>query len=61
MAEIILTFNEDGTCTSETKGVKGQSCKDVSGFIEKALGNKTSDKTTREFYEKEDNKNILRR
>lgn len=61
MAEIILTFNDDGSVTSETKGVKGNSCKDVSAFIEKALGNKTGDKLTREYYEKEENKNLLRR
>jgi hypothetical protein len=61
MPEIEITFNTDGTSEIHSKGTKGKSCKDVTAFFEKALGNKTSDKNTQEYYEVETNNNILRR
>jgi hypothetical protein len=60
MGEVIITFN-DGESTVETKGIKGKSCKKASEFIEKGLGDKKSDKKTKEFYEKESNTNKIRR
>jgi hypothetical protein len=59
--QIIITFNGDGTSNVETVGIKGKSCKDASEFLESALGKKTGETLTREFYEKEQNNNLLRR
>ncbi|MFW6007895.1 MAG: DUF2997 domain-containing protein [archaeon] len=59
--EIIITFDENGESTVETKGFKGRECKKASEFIEKGLGNKLDDKHTREYYQKEDVSNRVRR
>lgn len=61
MGQIIITFLEDGTTETKVEGVKGKSCKDVTAFIEKGLGKKISDKLTPEFYQKEENNNVIRR
>ena len=39
-----------GETKIETHGFTGQSCKDASKFIEKALGQKTDDKLTQDYY-----------
>jgi len=49
---ITVTIPEDHTVGISTKveGVKGQSCRAVTGPIEKALGTVTDDVATPEFY-----------
>lgn len=59
--QIIITFNGDGTSNIETVGLKGKSCKDASQFLESVLGKKTNEVLTREFYEKEQDINLIRR
>jgi hypothetical protein len=47
--KITITVPLDGELSIETKGYSGPSCKDASKFLE-ALGEKTSDKNTTEYY-----------
>jgi hypothetical protein len=47
--KIIVTIPIEGEMTIETKGYSGGSCKDATKFLE-ALGEKTSDKNTAEYY-----------
>jgi len=49
----------DGAVTYETVGFSGNSCKDVSKFIEKGLGTKTSDKNTKECRNESEEKTSL--
>ena len=51
--EIIVSFDDNGEAVITVNGVKGKSCKDVTKFLEKELGEVTSDKKTKEFYEVE--------
>ena len=51
MQEIIIDFDEQGNPKITAKGIKGKSCKDVTAFLEKELGEKISDSNTREYYE----------
>ncbi len=46
--EIIVT--PDGKTTVETKGFTGASCQDAGRFIAEALGRKTGERLTSEFY-----------
>ena len=49
--EIIITINRDGSTNIEAKGIKGSSCVDATKPFEAALGHKTSDKQTGEYFE----------
>jgi len=59
MAEIILTFNEDGSVTKETKGFIGKECVDKTEFLEEALGKKKGERRLKASYyeEKEQEQN----
>lgn len=58
MAELILTFDFDGTIHKETKGFVGKSCVDKTKFIEEALGKPKNRKMKAEYYdEKEEERN----
>jgi hypothetical protein len=46
--EIIVT--PDGQSRVETKGFSGSSCREASKFIEQALGQRTGEQLTAEFY-----------
>lgn len=46
--EIIVAPN--GTTRIETKGFAGSECRAASEFVEKALGKRTDEKLTAEFY-----------
>jgi Protein of unknown function (DUF2997) len=46
--EIIVSLT--GQIQVETKGFAGSSCRDASRFLEEALGVKTEDRPTAEFY-----------
>jgi hypothetical protein len=52
MQTITITVSPDGTPKIEVNGVKGQSCKDVTKAVEKALGTVSTDKDTPEMYER---------
>jgi len=47
--EIIVT--PTGQTTLQTLGFTGASCQDASRFLEEALGQKTADRRTAEFYQ----------
>jgi hypothetical protein len=49
--EIIIT--PTGQTTVETKGFSGAGCRQASEFIEKALGPRTGERLTGEFYSQE--------
>ena len=53
MAEVEIVILPDGSAEVGVACVKGASCKDLTREIEKALGTVTSDKHTREMYERE--------
>lgn len=52
--KIKVTINEDASLEYDVKGVKGKSCEDVTGFIDK-LGQVTSRKHTEEHRQREIN------
>jgi len=53
MAEIILTFNDDGSVTKETKGFIGKKCVDDTKFLEDALGKRKGERRYKaKYYEK---------
>ena len=47
---IEITVDSKGNTTVETKGFTGSSCTEASRFIEQALGSKSGERTTAEFY-----------
>ena len=47
--EIIVT--QEGETTVQTQGFTGASCRDASKFLEEALGNRTGERLTGEFYQ----------
>jgi hypothetical protein len=49
--EIIITA--EGKTTVQTVGFTGPSCRDASRFIEQALGQRTGERQTAEFYQAE--------
>ena len=49
---IEIVVDSKGSTTVETKGFAGSECVEASRFIEQALGQKTSERTTAEFYTK---------
>jgi hypothetical protein len=52
---IEITISPKGESTVQTKGFTGSSCRDASKFIEQALGERTGEKLTQEFYQQEAN------
>ena len=48
---IEIIVSPGGATTVETKGFQGASCRDASRFIEQALGEKTGERLTGEFYQ----------
>jgi hypothetical protein len=47
---IEIIVSPTGETTVQTKGVKGRSCKDFSKAIEEALGARTSESLTSDYY-----------
>lgn len=45
-----ITVAPNGETQVETKGFSGSECRDASRFIEKALGQQTSERKTAEYY-----------
>lgn len=51
MSRIIeIIVSPTGQTKVETKGFAGQSCRDASGFVEVALGNRINEELTAEFH-----------
>lgn len=48
---IEIVVSPAGEATVQTKGFSGPSCRDASRFIERALGDQVSERTTAEFYQ----------
>ena len=48
---IEIIVDAKGEVTVQTKGFSGSSCRDASRIIEQALGEKTDEKLTAEFYQ----------
>jgi hypothetical protein len=51
MTTIEIIVSPTGQTTVQTKGFTGSSCRDASKFIEKALGQQTSETLTAEFHQ----------
>ena len=52
MSKIIeVVVDPKGATTVQTRGFQGTSCRDASRFIEEALGQKTGERLTSEFYQ----------
>ena len=50
MKEITLIVRPDGSASLETRGYAGPACREASRFLEEALGCRTSEQLTGEFY-----------
>jgi hypothetical protein len=48
---IEIIVDAKGEVTVQTKGFSGSSCRDASRIIERALGDRTAEKLTAEFYQ----------
>ena len=51
MKMIQVTVSSDGQTRLETKGFVGSECDDASRFLEQALGIRTSEQRTSEYYQ----------
>jgi len=51
MRIIEITVDTKGQSRVETRGFTGGECRDASKFIEQALGQRTDEKLTAEFYQ----------
>ena len=60
MKTIEIVVDKDGRVTVETQGVAGGSCREASRFVEDALGARTSETLTAEFYQAQDGRTDLR-
>ena len=49
--KIEITVSPEGQTKVETKGFVGDSCRQASEFIEKALGQRTGERLTAEFFQ----------
>jgi hypothetical protein len=57
---IEITVDAGGRVTVETSGFAGGSCRDASRFVEEALGVRTSERPTAEFYQGQEARPDLR-
>lgn len=53
MRSIEIVVSPDGQTKVETKGFTGSDCRQASEFIEKALGQRTGERMTQEFYQQQ--------
>jgi hypothetical protein len=51
MKIIVITVGPGGESKVETKGFAGAACREASRFIEQALGRRTAETITAEFYQ----------
>jgi hypothetical protein len=57
---IEITVNPAGETRVETKGFTGGSCREVSRFVEEALGSRAAERLTAEFHEAQETRQDLR-
>lgn len=50
MPEIVITIRADGSTQVETRGFAGAACQPASRFLEDALGARSSEQLTSEFF-----------
>ena len=50
---IEITISPTGETKVETKGFSGGECRDASKFVEQALGQRTAEQLTGEFYQEQ--------
>ena len=60
MKTIEITVDPQGRSRVETKGFTGSSCRQESRFVEEALGRKTTEQVTSEFYAAQETRQDLR-
>ncbi len=60
MKTIEITVGPKGETTVQTKGFSGPECRDASKFVEQALGQKTAEQMTAEFYQGQEARQDLR-
>ena len=61
MSKIIeITIGPKGETTVQTKGFSGTECRDASRFVEQALGQRTAEQLTGEFYQGQQTSQDLR-
>ena len=48
---IEIIISPDGKATVQTRGSTGPSCREASRFVEEALGQRTGERLTAEFYQ----------
>ena len=51
MKRIEIVVNPDGKTVIETEGFSGSSCQEATRFLEKALGERSGERLTGEFYQ----------
>ncbi len=51
MKTITITVDTKGQTKIETRGFTGSECRDASRFVEQALGQRTAETLTAEFYQ----------
>ena len=60
MKTIEILVSPEGKTTVQTTGFAGPSCQDASRFIEEALGQRTEEKLTSEFYQAQQTAQVAR-
>ena len=60
MKTIEITVDPKGATKVETKGFTGSPCREASRFVEEALGRRTGEQLTGEFYAGEEARSDLR-
>jgi hypothetical protein len=60
MRTIEITVDAAGQTRVETKGFTGGGCREASRFVEQALGQKTAETLTAEFYQGQEARQDLR-
>ena len=61
MTQIIeILVSPTGEVQVQTKGFTGSSCRNASGFLEAALGQRTSETLTAEFHQSQDSSETAR-
>ncbi len=51
--KIEIIVSPDGQSRVETKGFAGSDCREASRFLEEAMGRRTSEQLTHEFYQQQ--------
>jgi hypothetical protein len=60
MTQIEVTVLPNGETKIETKGIVGSACRQVSGFLERALGIRVQEQLTAEFHQAAPTQQTLR-